>query len=192
MTMDNSGDQPTYTVQNWRIQFLSFWCIWDLFLNNTFHPTVQDIIRGEWFLSYQVTELVVANFKLLSFVFIYHFNSRAYVIVGEIKESESCGLLSTCVLHACRAAMPLNHSPYVCGVGGFRGMAALQVVYKYTCHVDSLHELIEWIQSYPKVLALIFNEYTTCLMVFSSSLSIHFYRPSWWVLSSKFGLLPCK
>ena len=43
-----------------------------------------------------------------------------YVIEGGIKESESCGLLSTCVLQACRAAMPLNHSPYVCGVGGFR------------------------------------------------------------------------
>ena len=86
--------------------------------------------------SYQVTELVVANFKLLSFVFV-------VVIVGEIKESESCGLLSTCVLHACRAAMPLNHSPYVFGVGGFRGMATLQVVYIYTSHVDSPHEPIE-------------------------------------------------
>ena len=108
-----------------------------------FHPTVQDIIRGERFLNYQVTELVVANFKLISFVFIYHFNSRAYVIVGEIKESESCGLLSTCVLHACRAAMPLNHSPYVFGVGGFRGMATLQVGYIHICHVDSPHEPIE-------------------------------------------------
>ena len=72
------------------------------------------------------------------------------VLVGEIKESHRvthvpCGLLSTCVLHACRAAMPLNHSPYVFGMGGFRGMATLQVVYIiYTsCHVDSPHEPIE-------------------------------------------------
>ena len=51
MTMDNSGDQPTYIDQNRRrIQFhnfLSFWCIWDLFLNNTFPPTVQDITSSE-------------------------------------------------------------------------------------------------------------------------------------------------